>query len=172
MRRLEVERNARNILRDHNLLQLPVDPLKVAHALNIRVMNAKFSEENKSGVVSKRGNDLSIYLDYDDPSWRKRFTIAHEIAHIVLHMLEGDSEYIDAEDNFRNTSPEAGQWTDEKQKEWEANVFAAALLMDGDLVKAEWSKTHELSLLAWKFQVSETAMAIRLSTLNLTEEYV
>ncbi len=172
MKRRDIERSARDILRDHGLLQLPVDPLKVAHALNIKVMNAKFSEAGKSGVVTKKGNNLSIYLDYDDSPARKRFTIAHEIAHLILHMLEGDSEILDTEDNFRSLIDTDEGWSAQKQMEREANVFAAALLMDEELVRREWENTKDISLLSWKFQVSQSAMAIRLSNLNLTDEFV
>ncbi|MFH1982973.1 MAG: ImmA/IrrE family metallo-endopeptidase [Pseudomonadota bacterium] len=173
MDRQEIERRARDILRDHGLLQLPIDPLKVAHALEVRVHNAKFSEEDKSGVVTKREGNIIIYLDYDDSPARKRFTIAHEIGHLVLHMQAADDyEIIDTEDNFRSIPNSDGKWSKERKMEWEANTFAAALLMDEELVRSEWEHTKDLGLLAWKFQVSESAMAIRLSSLNLTNEFI
>jgi hypothetical protein len=48
MNRSEVEKKAKAILRDHGLLDIPIDPLKIANALNIKVMNAKFSEKDVS----------------------------------------------------------------------------------------------------------------------------
>ena len=35
--------------------------------------------------------------------------------------------------------------------EWEANAFAASLLMNEELVREEWSKEKDLGILAWKF---------------------
>ena len=173
MNRAEIERRATDILKDHNLLQIPVDPLRVAKALNIRVMNAKFSEEDKSGAITKRSGIVSIYLDNDDTPARKRFTIAHEIGHSVLHMEAADDyEIVDTEDNFRSLTIAVDGWSKEKRMEWEANTFAAALLMNEKLLREEWEVEKDLSLLAWKFQVSESAMAVRLSSLNLTDEYV
>lgn len=173
MNRQEIERRAKDILRDHGLLQLPVDPLKVAHALKIRVHNAKFSEEDKSGAITKRDGNIAIYLNYDDAPARKRFTIAHEIGHLVLHMQAADDyEIVDTEDNFRSNTISNDEWTNERRMEWEANAFAAALLMDEELVRNEWEQIKDIGMLAWKFQVSEGAMAIRLSSLNLTTEFI
>lgn len=173
MKKEEIEKKAQEILRDHNLLQFPVDPLKVARALNIKVMNAKFSDPNISGVISKRGNEVSILLDYDDIPARKRFSIAHEIGHYVLHMNDADDyEIIDNEDNYRTTAHDLDGWDNKRRMEWEANTFAAALLMDEGLVRKEWELEKNIKILAWKFQVSESAIAVRLSSLNLTDEFL
>ena len=174
MTRKEIEKRALQILKDHKMLEIPVDPLKVAKCLNIRVMNAKFSEPDKSGAVTKRGGSISIYLNYDDISARKRFTIAHEIGHYILHInaADDDIEIVDTEDNFRSVNYEFQEWDQSKRMEWEANVFAAAILMNEELVRREWEKEKDLKLLAWKFQVSESAMAIRLSNLGITDDYL
>lgn len=165
MKRTEIEERATKILRDHGLLRAPVDPLKIARALDVKVLNAVFSEANKSGAIVKRGENFQIYLNTNDTPARKRFTIAHEIGHRLLHMsLTNDSEFIDTEDNFRSSSiAEDAHWNDERQKEWEANAFAAALLMNGTLVQQEWNERKDPDFLAWKFQVSPMAMTIRLS---------
>lgn len=169
MKRSEIEERATKILHDHGLLYAPVDPLKIAKALDVKVLNAVFSEGNKSGAIVKRGKNFQIYVNTNDAPARKRFTIAHEIGHQLLHMsLGSDSEFVDTEDNFRTSSPaEDAHWNDERQKEWEANAFAAALLMNGALVQQEWNECKDPNFLAWKFQVSPTAMTIRLNQLGL-----
>ncbi len=173
MKKAEIEIKAQEILKDHNLLQLPIDPLKVAHALNIKVMNAKFSGPGIAGALSKRGDYVSILVDYDDRPARKRFSIAHEIGHYILHVKAADDyEIVDNEDNFRTTINDLESWDNERRMEWEANVFAAALLMSEELVRKEWNSEKDLKMLAWKFQVSESAMAIRLSSLNLTDDFI
>ena len=172
MRREDIEKRAKEILRDHNLLDIPVDPLTIAKALGIKVMNAKFSESDRSGAIAKRGGITSIFLDSDDSPARKRFSIAHEIGHYMLHMQTADDiEIVDKKDNFRSIPVESSEWTDEKRMEWEANIFAAALLMDEDLIREEWLKSKDLLKMAWRFQVSQSAIAIRLTSLGLINEF-
>jgi Zn-dependent peptidase ImmA (M78 family) len=173
MNRKDIETRATEILRDHGLLDIPVDPLRVAKSLGIKVMNAVFSEENKSGAIVKRGDIFSIYVNANDSPARKRFTIAHEIGHKLLHMDSGTSiEFVDTEDNFRTTdAADQITWTNERQKEWEANAFASALLMSEALVRAEWEQTPDPEIMTAKFQVSLTAMVVRLNQLRLLEGF-
>ena len=134
-------------------------------------MNVVFSETNKSGAIAKRAGEFSIFVNINDPASRKRFTIAHEIGHRLLHM-EGasDIEIIDTHDNFRSTeAPYDEDWSDERRAEWEANTFAAALLMNEDQVRAKWDIYKEPNILAWMFQVSIPAMTIRLTQFGLMQ---
>jgi Zn-dependent peptidase ImmA (M78 family) len=172
MKRTEIESHATQILRDHNLLNIPVDPLIVANALNIKVMNAVFSEQDKSGVIVKRENNFSILLNSNEPPGRKRFTIAHEIGHGLLHMgANTEIDFIDTEDNFRSTEPsESGTWNAERQREWEANVFASALLMNEELLRKKYIESCDPTILAWTFQVSPNAMIVRLTQLGLLKD--
>lgn len=171
MKRTEIEQRATQILRDHNLLGIPVDPLKVARALGIKVMNAVFSDPSKSGVVTKRGNTFSIFLNTNEPPDRKRFTIAHEIGHGLLHMnIDEESEFVDNDDNFRATEmSDTEAWTDERRREWEANAFAAALLINEELLRQKWQDNKDPNILAWMFQVSPTAMIVRLTQIGLID---
>lgn len=172
MKRDEIEKHATQILRDHGLLAVPVDPLKVARALGIKVMNAVFSDPGKSGAIARRGDKYSIFLNTNEPPNRKRFSIAHEIGHRLLHMDSGEvSEFVDNEDNFRATEvSEAETWTDDRRREWEANIFAGALLINEELLRDKWQNCKDPSYLAWMFQVSPTAMIVRLTQLGLLEE--
>jgi Zn-dependent peptidase ImmA (M78 family) len=171
MKRAEIEARANQILRDHNLLQVPVDPLKVAQSLDIRVMGAVFSEEGKSGAIVKRAGQFSIFVNANEPPARKRFTVAHEIGHRVLHMESNLEELIDVEDNFRSVGvPEDDNWNADRRREWEANVFASALLMDSSLLAAKWEECKDPPTLAWMFQVSTTAMIVRLTQLGLLQQ--
>lgn len=172
MKRKEIENRATQILRDHNLFDVPVDPLKVAKALGIKVMNAVFSEPDKSGAIANREGVYSIFLNTNDPPGRKRFTIAHEIGHKLLHMQsDEDSEFIDTEDDFRTAEAlESETWDAIRRREWEANVFAGALLMNEALIREKWQMYKDTSYLAWLFQVSMSAMTVRLSQIGLMDE--
>ncbi len=129
MRREEIEARAQEILRDHGMLEMPVDPVRLAHGLGLRVFNAKFGDENVHGLLANRAGKGTLYVNADDHSVRKRFTIAHELGHYVLHLQGQEGEFIDDADSFRTMLDPDASWTEERRKEWEANVFAATLLM-------------------------------------------
>src|SRR5690349_5930433 len=103
VRRTEIEAQASQVLRQHGLLSIPVDPVTLANRQGIKVHNAKFSDEGLSGMVSKRGTNVTILVNQSDAPFRKRFTIAHELGHHFLHLME-DGEYVDTHiDLFRDT---------------------------------------------------------------------
>jgi Zn-dependent peptidase ImmA (M78 family) len=105
---------------------------------------------------------------------RQRFTIAHEVAHYLLHVNKTKHKsqlFIDRSVTFRRDENSS---TGGDQEEVEANQLGAALLMPRELVQLEIKK-HDLDLddedaiafLAKRFQVSTTAMTNRLSNLGL-----
>ena len=166
--RSSIEDQARKILKAHDLYRIPVDPVVLANHLGIKVNNAKFSEENLSGMVAKRGDDIQILVNQSDQAYRKRFTIAHEIGHYLLHLQDKDGEFADHEaDLFRTEPGEEPQVAATRQREVEANRFAAALLMDGELVRSEWDRLRSIKAMSRLFNVSESAMGYRIGALGL-----
>jgi hypothetical protein len=102
----------------------------------------------------------AIFVNYTHPSGRQRFTIAHEIAHFVLHRdLIGDGIEDDA--LYRS-----------KLNEWyetQANRMAADILLPADLVREAY-RVHGIKSLAGlsaRFEVSVDAIRIRLKELSL-----
>ena len=168
MTRAEIEARAEALLRDHGLLGTAVDPVRLASALGVKVFNAKFGEEDTHGLLARRNGDTTIYVNATDAPVRKRFTVAHEIGHLRLHLLDGDVEFVDNADSFRTVADPDAAWTPQRRQEWEANQFAAALLMPADLVREKLREIQDLEGLARWFQVSQEAMVIRLQTLRLT----
>ena len=164
MKKSEIEDFARQTLKDHNMYSIPVDPVVLANKIGVRVSNAVFSDPTLAGMVAKRGDQSSILVKDDDALNRKRFTVAHELGHMLLHLQIDDGEFIDNIDHLRtsglngNNSPEA-----------EANQFAAALLMDSELVKQCWPAVQSSDSMADIFKVSQEAMEIRLHHLGLVE---
>jgi Zn-dependent peptidase ImmA (M78 family) len=164
MRRSEIETQAVAILRQDGLFSIPVDPLALANRQGIQVHNAKFSDEGLSGMVAKRGENVTILVNQSDAPFRKRFTIAHELGHYFLHLL-GNGEFVDTQvDLFRDTESDG---TERRNAEVQANQFAAALLMPEELVRSVFKETKNVDSLARLFNVSEEAMAIRLGRLGL-----
>jgi Zn-dependent peptidase ImmA (M78 family) len=158
-----IEQRAAEILRQHGLFSVPVDPVILAHREGIKVFNAVFSDSGISGMVAKRGSDVTFYISQNEVPYRKRFTIAHELAHHFLHLIS-DGEFVDTQvDLFRDSESAPGN----QQAEIEANRFAAALLMPADLVREAYKTTRDVAALAREFNVSEEAMGIRLARLGL-----
>ena len=97
----------------------------------------------------------AIFVNNNHHTHRRRFTIAHEIGHFVLHGdLIGDGiaeDYLLRADGFPN------------RIETEANKFAASLLMPRHLM-IDYQIQGILSIpeLAKIFNVSKDAMSIRL----------
>lgn len=73
---------------------------------------------NILGIVLTNNDDLAILYREADTRNRKRFTLAHEMAHCCLHMSPHDDVHIE----FRTDKSAA-------KKEREANIFAGELLI-------------------------------------------
>ena len=165
--RSDVERRAEEVLTQHGLYSVPVDPVLLANRLGVTVNNAKFSDDTWAALVAKRDHTTRIFVEQTDPPYRKRFSIAHELGHHFLHLLK-DGEIVDKRaDMFREKEPDVESMSEERIREIQANWFAAALLMPGDLVRAEWRRNPSMRRIAELFNVSEEAMGYRLDTLNL-----
>lgn len=133
----------------------PVNVLGLAHRLGVRVFDTPWPD-NISGKIQKdkeRGGDsgYAIFVNKFHAETRKRFTIAHEIAHFVLHEdLIGDGIFDDA--LYRSGLPE--------KIEAQANGLAADILMPWSLLQPHLG--NDPKELADMFNVSESAMNIRL----------
>jgi Zn-dependent peptidase ImmA (M78 family) len=98
---------------------------------------------------------------------RQRFTLAHELAHHVLHeSYLTKNVHVDTAVLQRNEKSSEG--TD--VKEVEANTFAAEILMPRALLKAfgrvDVNDDAKIAEIARQFKVSPTAMAIRLENIQ------
>src|SRR6266404_2150109 len=164
--RADIEKKASQILRLHGLFSIPVDVVTLANREGILVHNAKFSDDNLSGMVAKRGETVTILVNQTDVPFRKRFSIAHELGHHFLHLLH-DGDFVDTELDLFRDMEDPDRDTLSKRAEVQANQFAAALLMPEELVRTEWQQTKNVAQLARRFNVSEEAIGIRLSRLGL-----
>lgn len=162
----KIEWDAEHLLQEHGITSIPVDPVVLANRVNIQVHNAVFKDNQISGAISKRDGVTKIYVNTTDPPTRKRFTIAHELGHYILHFHDSDGEMIDTEAvMFRSTEVDPAD--EQGVQETEANRFAAALLMPAALVRQEYKSTGSIRGMARIFNVSEDAMYNRLKSLRI-----
>jgi len=127
--------------------------------LGIQIVPYPFPE-GISGVFFKKDGKLFLGVNESDAENRKRFTIAHEIGHYILHpssLLHYDKPNMI---HYRSTQVLG-------PLEREANYFAAELLMPEDLVKQCIERgIRSVAELARRFQVSDEAMGYRLANLG------
>lgn len=134
----------------------PVQVVALAHALKLRVLENKEWPDDISGQIAKSpdGQGYTITVNGKHGVTRKRFTVAHEIAHYILHQeLIGDGVVDDA--LFRSRLG--------GRIEVQANELAADILMPWGLInRAMDLGINSMEALADAFKVSKSAMAIRL----------
>jgi predicted transcriptional regulator len=140
------------ILRDLGMLQPPIDIRAAAQRLGISVREVP-SPGWTGAVNSDPSGIATIWVPLDDIEVRKRFTIAHEIAHLMLHPV--GTQFRDT--NFQGSPTERA-----------ANRFAADMLMPVWLIHpAALSLGSDVRRLAELFNVSNQAMGYRLDSLGL-----
>ena len=153
------------ILLKADITSLPVDLSKVLKAVDVTAIlycDAFFDADSprlrgSDGFVTKIGGKKAIYLNEEKgTTQRRRFTMAHEIGHIVLdHPI---TPII-----YRNSEVDENQSPTEIQ----ANIFARDLLMPaGVLAKLHVTTVDEIMRIC---NVSYTSAQIRLE--RLTELY-
>lgn len=162
--RYNVQNRAEEILRQHGFVSAPIDVLKLAKILGLAVYSVRFSNPDISGGIKFLDKGAEIYVNVNDSWNRKRFTIAHEIGHYVLHKDDFEEGFYETIDMFRNTS-------NHEKREIEANEFAASILMPRDLVRKEWGIWGSTEILADIFKVSLAAMSYRLFILGLKGDW-
>ena len=155
----EIAKNRKLVL---NIVKRQTNPpvllMPIANRLGIEVYNVRGWSDRLSGMIREDIEDggesgYAIYVNANHSETRRRFTIAHEIAHYVLHKnlirdgIVDDTLYRSGLSNLI---------------EMEANRFAAEILMPTHLIRAAIRKEFSISKLAKQFNVSNEAMAIRL----------
>lgn len=152
------ERAAEKILKESKIKNYPpvvlrdiVEYLKSFKDIDVRSRNMS---ENFSGMLIIKENTFGILYNENFNENRNRFTVAHEIGHLMLGH-EFDEEIIYEKRDITS------------QKDWweqEANAFAASLLMPKKCLKIDLRNLNKgkIPLLAKKYRVSETAMRNRI----------
>lgn len=162
-------RSAQQLLDAHDVHSPPIDVEGLAIRLGVRVLR-KPLEADVSGILVMGAGQATIVVNIDHHPHRQRFSIAHELAHYVLHR-DGATVFVDSTLTFyRDQRSSDGVYA----QEIEANAFAAALLMPEPLVRRciaeEQLDFHDelaAARLAARLGVSQQALAIRLARLNL-----
>ena len=163
----DIEKQVKTLLEEHGVTTAPVPVEKIAKSLGARVRHSPLDEE-LSGMIYIKGNTPIIGVNSRHHPKRQRFTIAHEIAHLVLHRdLITDQVHIDKK--FPVLMRDANSAAGTEHMEIEANQFAAELLMPAFFLDQMLKKQgfdidddEPLERLARKFRVSRQALEFRI----------
>lgn len=121
------------ILEKNGVTKPPINVVKIAASMGIKVFSVEFIEPNVKGAIADfkspmpqfNGEQRIIAVDKKSYATRKIFTIAHEIGHFVMHCGEKNDFYerdvYDSDEDVRT------------QIERDADKFAACLLMPKDM---------------------------------------
>lgn len=142
--------------------EIPVKLGALARELGVSVKLSTM-KPGISGHIRQEDGTYVIRINRHETRERQRFTLAHEIAHFLLHRDEIDRLEEGIVDNvlYRSGAPE--------QKEYEANRLAADLIMPRAAVHAEMEalgapiSEEVIDRMADIFEVSKAAMEVRLS---------
>ncbi|WP_328748621.1 ImmA/IrrE family metallo-endopeptidase [Streptomyces sp. NBC_00285] len=161
---------ANELLEKHGVPKLPIPIEDIARSEGALIARKAF-DGTQSGFALRDGETWIIGVNASTSQRRQRFTIAHELGHLVMH--EGK---LIVDHTMRVN------WRDEKSsmatdiEEIEANAFAAAILMPESFIRQRvsthlrggpMSRENLISEMAREFDVSVEAMGYRLINLGI-----
>lgn len=123
----EIEEKVLNLLKaissstDVDVSKPPIRVEDIAESfLGLKIVQGLSSNQKVSGMIQLA--QKKIVVNSKEPEARRRFSIAHEIGHWILHAQDRDGEVV-----FRTRKSQ-------DRVETEANAFAAAILMPRKLI--------------------------------------
>lgn len=164
------EDHANSLLRSLGITEPPIPVDELADSVGALIVRNNF-DGSESGFTLRDGERIIIGINTRTSRKRQRFSIAHEIGHVVLHPLTTLIVDHSVRMDWRDGVSSLGT----NKQEIEANAFAAALLMPQDMiinrVKGYTSQVSSreglISDLARVFDVSTEAMGFRLINLGI-----
>ena len=140
-----------------------LDAFDVARRIAIPVVFTAFEQPDIAGMLVREGEGAEIRVRSDDPYERQNFTVAHELGHFILHH---PGTWKDTPDTMYRRSAWSGHAAG-RRAEYQANLFAAALLMPEIIIRERWHLLRSIHYLAPYFRVSKQAIRCRLEELGL-----
>ena len=164
---------AEQVLQEHGVQAPPIPVERLARQLGAELRYEPF-QGDLSGMLFREHDRVIIGVNALHPKTRQRFTIAHELGHLLL-----DSDRLHVDEHFPVWTRDAVSSQATQPEEVAANAFAADLLMPADLLASDLAGCKEgldydddeaLRQLSERYQVSLQALLIRLTSLGLLRE--
>lgn len=131
-------------------LQRVIEYLQATHDLDVKKINIGNKVSGLLVVCKEIDSEYAtIGFNGNQPWCRRRFTIAHEIGHLLLgHTCTNKQD-------------------DGTHNEREANLFAGELLVPTGFIKKDFGNSPDLQVLSKLYRVSEHMLTIRLMDVRL-----
>jgi len=145
---------ANDLIEKFKFKEPPIDLMRITDEMRIEIVEMTLPSWF-FGVLLNIDNEYYITLNKAMPDYRKKFTLAHEIAHFYLHGDELAYMKNCKRDYFHR----------------EADAYAAELCMPSEMVKKAAAKWFgDWRYLAKLFGVSEEAMVRKLQELGILKK--
>lgn len=139
------------LARRKGLETMPLDVEGLLKLLGVKVIKCEGMDKETSGKLVKSEEGWECYVNATHHPSRQRFTMAHELSHFVLHR-NTRTEFVDSA--FFRKQPS-------DPMEFEANEFAAKLLMPEKDFIFLYTQMEDVEVVARAFGVSPAAAKIR-----------
>lgn len=173
IRRKRIEEITQSILRDQ-ATGFETNLEKISKKFGILIKEDILKDSTISGFLFNDSVQPIIGVNAEQSETRKRFTIAHELGHFILHNQKMTINRRPIQ--FRDARSEEGIHEDEI----EANHFAACILLPKEKVESYLEKNHHHEVgqeedsfmveMSKKFNVSMQSLILRLNSLGYFRE--
>ena len=178
VRKKHIQMLVERLLAAQGVSSAPVPVEKLAEACGATIKRQPAEDSLSGFLLRDRAGTLAVIgVNSTHHANRQRFTVAHELGHLLLHPPE--AVHVDREEqafDLKLRSRESSDGTD--PEEIESNMFAAELLMPTSFIQNDFHKYRGLDLmdpkteqvleeLASRYEVSTQALTYRVVKLGL-----
>lgn len=159
IRRTYITTIVTTLLKSAGVSSAPVDLRNVTRACGLSYEEVDyFPDDVDALIVTSDGRTVAV-VNRNQSVTRRRFSLAHELGHFVLHKDQSVLENAVSIDDPPSEESQGGTSLTER----EANFFAGELLIPLALLKKAFKPGMTAADLAREFEVSESVAAIAIS---------
>lgn len=158
---------ARKVLSDCKVASLPIDLKAILEKKGYEYLEVDTFLDSIDALFIKEGGVFYAAVNAKHHPHRQRFSLAHELGHILLNH---NPSYYHSGISLDNPPVSQQPTSAEKMFEQEANTFAGELLVPLEMLKKEFKKTTDIGDLSKVFFVSSAVMGIAIKN-NMTQLY-
>jgi Zn-dependent peptidase ImmA (M78 family) len=162
------------LLQELKISSPPVPVEKIAKSHGVTIVQRSLDDGVSGFLYPGKDGKPAIGVNTFHSTTRQRFTVAHELGHLLLH--DYNDVHVDPGDfviHFRDEVSSSGADREER----EANLFAAELLMPASFLRRDLRALNSLRLhddlqlrpIAKRYGVSLQALMLRLTNLGFLD---
>jgi Zn-dependent peptidase ImmA (M78 family) len=156
-----IRKYARELLKRCGITDPPVDLRVILEKEGLEYQEVDYFPDDVDALIIKMEDRTVAAVNKNQSSTRRRFSLAHELCH---HLLHGDRTVLD--DRITIDSPPSGveETSSKDPYEAEADIFAGEVLVPLPMLKQHFRSGLTAADVARIFSVSEHVASIAIST--------